>query len=138
MVVTDLQYALSYDSRPNAQPLNYETDHPGGGASTYVSYQKGKILWIFLLKSVSCLNWLLIILISKFFFCFEIEFLLKVWKLKEKNDSPPIFGRTGYLFDLNIRDMFISIKIYCRNSYAYELNKSAVLICLSSWSIVPP
>lgn len=37
-----VQYALDKDNVESTQPMNYATEYPGGGATTYVSYQKCK------------------------------------------------------------------------------------------------
>lgn len=41
-VTSIVQYALDRDSDAATQPMNYATEYPGGGAVSYVSYQKGK------------------------------------------------------------------------------------------------
>lgn len=38
-----VQYGLQYDATTSTQAMNYATPYPGGGAPTYVSYQKSKI-----------------------------------------------------------------------------------------------
>lgn len=37
-----VQYGLQYDATTSTQAMNYATPYPGGGAPTYVSYQKSK------------------------------------------------------------------------------------------------
>lgn len=37
-----VQYGLARDCTESTEALNYATTYPGGGAPTYVSYQKGK------------------------------------------------------------------------------------------------
>lgn len=45
------QYAFGPDSLNTTQPMNYETSYPGGGAPSYISYQKGlRNVTILLLK----------------------------------------------------------------------------------------
>lgn len=46
-----VQYALQYDSSESTEAMNYATPYPGGGAPTYVSYQKGKIFVFFYLMN---------------------------------------------------------------------------------------
>lgn len=51
-VTTVVQYALDKDSDESTQPMNYATAYPGGGAVSYVSYQKCKNQVIQVLKLV--------------------------------------------------------------------------------------
>lgn len=42
------QYALARDYADDSQPMNYATENPGGGAPSYVSYQKaGAVIRMF-------------------------------------------------------------------------------------------
>lgn len=36
-----VQYALRYDSSESTEAMNYATPYPGGGAPSYISYEKG-------------------------------------------------------------------------------------------------
>lgn len=38
-----VQYGLQYDASDATEAMNYATPYPGGGAPTYVSYQKSNI-----------------------------------------------------------------------------------------------
>lgn len=42
--IDGVQYALQYDASESTEAMNYATSYPGGGAPSYVSYQKGNMI----------------------------------------------------------------------------------------------